>query len=573
MATVEGTRDPTSRAGGAVAALQALAALPVLKQLGVMAGLAASVALGAWVVQWTRTPGYALLYGNLPGKEASEVAAGLERARVPYRLDAGSGAILVPAEDVHRARLTLAAEGLPRSADLGFELLNKPAEMGTSQFLEQARYQHALEVELARSIATLAGVERARVHLALPRQSAFVRERKRPSASVLVHLSPGRGLEQSQVAAVAHLLAASVPGMEVRDVRVVDQTGRLLTVQDQSEAALATGQEFEHVRRLEAYYVRRIEEILGPIVGVDGVRAQVVADLDFTRTEQTRESFDPERTVLRSEQVAEEARLPGGLPVGVPGALSNQPPGPGQAPEQASAAPAKEPAAKGKEPAAAAAAPVSAPQAGTTSRKLTRNYEVDRTVSRTTLPSASLRRLSAAVVLDDVRSAGEEGEPARRRLTPEELDRFTALVKEAIGFDAERGDTVSVMNVAFAAAGPALAEEPGAPWLQSWVWDLGKQAAGVLVVLVLALGVLRPTMRRLASHAPAPRAIPGPAGGAALEAGLAEDRVSLSDGRAAPRARLAGVDRQQQVEAVRALVSEDPKRVAQVVRTWIAEDE
>jgi flagellar M-ring protein FliF len=573
------------RQGGALGALQVLADMPVLRQVGVMAGLAASVALGVWVVRWAWLPGYAVLYGHLPPKEATEVVAGLERAGFRHRLDAQSGAVLVPAEDLHRARLSLAAEGLPHSAELGFEILNKQPELGTSQFLEQARYQRALEVELARSIATLTSVEKARVHLAQPRQSAFVRERRPPTASVLVHLYPGRSLEEAQVGAIAHLVAASVPGMQVGDVRVVDQRGRLLTVPEQGRDALMSQQELDYTRRLEAEHVRRIEGLLAPILGTDGMRAQVVAEVDFTRTEQTRESFHPELSALRSQQVSQETRSGGPPAVGVPGALSNTPPGAGVAPEQTgpraegNAPPGATPGQPGLPGAAPGAAGTPGLAAGATpaaplsSLKYTQNFEVDRVVSHTTLPSATLRRLAVAVVLDDHRLVGEDGQTTRRPLTAEETERFTGLVKEAVGFNPERGDTVNVVNVSF--AGGAL-EEPvadSAPWDTSWAWNLGRQALGVLFVLVLALGVLRPAMRRLTSQTPAlaaPAVLGEPRGADAGEP--AADRLSLSGGAAVARLS-AREQQQQQTEALRALVDQDPRRVAQVVRSWIAQDE
>ncbi|MCU0936453.1 MAG: flagellar M-ring protein FliF [Gammaproteobacteria bacterium] len=597
--TADGGQQLMARRSGPMAALQTLSEMPVLKQIGVMAGLALSVALGVWVVQWSRAPGYSVLYGNLAPREASEVVAGLERAGVPHRLDAQSGAVLVPGGDVHRARMALAAEGLPQSADLGFELLQREPEMGTSQFLEQARYQRALEVELGRSVATIHGVEKARVHLALPKASAFVRERKRVSASVLLNLYAGRSLEPSQVAAIANLVAASVPGMEVADVRVVDQKGRLLTASEQSRDAQVSQQEFDYARRLEGYYIKRIEDILSPILGPDGVRAQVVADVDFTRTEQTRESFGPDQAVLRSEQVAEESRAPGGLGSGIPGALSNTPPGTGVAPEQA-AGPARGASGQGAAGAAegrgpTAGQPGSAPggagggataggqaaQGNLLSRRHTRNFEIDRTVSHTTLPTTTLKRLSVAVVLDDLRTPGEDGQVTRRSLKPEELDRFIGLVREAIGFNAERGDSVNVVNVPFTGGVAAEGYEEASVWQQSWVWEVGKQALGVGLVLVLVFGVLRPTMRRLASQAPVmapPPALAGPRGASvrASEVGLDDDRLSLSEGQAGSPRIPGGVskDRQvQQVESLRSLVGQDPKRVAQVVRNWISENE
>ena len=245
-------------------ALEGLIRLPLVKQIGLMLGLAASVALGVGVALWSQTPSYSLLYGNLDGRSATEVMEALERADIPYRLDEKSGALMVPAGQVHQARLQLAGEGLPRGDNIGFEVLEKDPSFGTSQFLERARYQRALEVELARSIGTVNSVQRARVHLALPKQSVFVRNRKKASASVLVHLYQGRSLEEGQVAAITHLVAASVPNLEPSSVEVVDQNGRMLTPSDESDETALTRKQFEYTRRLEHTYIKRIEDILTP---------------------------------------------------------------------------------------------------------------------------------------------------------------------------------------------------------------------------------------------------------------------------------------------------------------------
>jgi flagellar M-ring protein FliF len=366
---------------------------------------------------------------------------------------------------------------------------------------------------------------------------------------------------------------------------VVDQRGRLLTVPDHDRDTLMTQQELDHTRRLEADYGKRIENILAPILGLDGIRAQVVAAVDFTRTEQTRESFNPELSALRSQQVSQETRSGAAPAAGVPGALSNTPPGAGVAPEQAVAGAAAN-AAPGAPPGAAPqAGPTEGPPGGqalgpggtpagpVSSMKYTQNFEVDRVVSHTTLPSATLRRLAVAVVLDDLRVPGEKGQITRRPMTTEETERFAGLVKEAVGFNADRGDTVNVVNVSFAGAVPAEEVEAATPLDTSWAWNLGRQALGVALVLVLALGVLRPVMRRLATQTPAlaaPPALGGPRGEHDDE--LTGDRISLSGEGTVPRLSTRE-QQQQQTEALRSLVGQDPKRVAQVVRSWIAEDE
>jgi len=534
-------------------ALEGLTRLPVFKQIGLMLGLAASVALGVGVVLWSQTPSYSLLYGNLDGRSTTEVVDALGRAQIAYRLDHRSGALMVPSGQVHEARLKLAAEGLPRGDNVGFEVLDKDPSFGTSQFLEQARYQRALEVELARSISAVNSVQTARVHLALPKQSVFVRNRKKSSASVLVHLYQGRTLEEGQVAAITHLVAASVPNLEPSGVKVVDQTGRMLTPSDESEDGALSRKQFELARRLEEDYIKRIEEILTPIVGAEGVKAQVSVELDFTRTEQTRETFNPDLPALRSEQILEEQ---GASPAaaGVPGALSNQPPPAGQAPEQA------------QQPAVAGTAGAGA--LNNSRRRATRNYELDRTVSHTLMPAATVRRLSVAVVVDHHRTVGPEGTIERKALTPEELNRITALVKEAIGYDLQRGDSVNVTNVPFTSPLPAepLPEPP--LWEQAWLWDLGKQALGLGLVVFLVFAVLRPAARRLTSHAVVARQASIRADGE-----LVEDRLSLTGARLGTPQLPGGRAPQEHLTAVKSLAVEDPKRVAQVVRGWVSGDD
>ncbi len=558
MAVAE-ARQILPMAEGKPNALLGMTRLPVIKQAGLLIGLAASVALGIAIVSWSQTPGYNLLYGALTTQGAAEVIAALDAVNIPYRLDEKSGAMLVPSGKVHEARLKLAAQGLPRSTSMGFEILEKEQGFGTSQFIERARYQRALEVELARTIGNLNHVQNARVHLAVPKQSVFVRNRKKPSASILAHLYSGRTLKEEQVAAITHLVAASVPNMEASDVKVVDHKGRMLTAPEQSREALLSRGQFDYTRRVEADFVKRIEDILAPVVGEEGVRAQVAADMDFTHTEQTRETYNPDLPALRSEQIIEEQGLGTGA-AGIPGALSNQPPGVATAPEQARAGDS---------------GGATKPETNSGRRRATRNYELDKTISHTVMPAVSVRRLSVAVVVDDHLVPGEDGAITRTSLTPEEINRITGLVKEAVGYDAQRGDSVNVTNAPFTVPVPPepLPEVP--LWEQQWVWDLAKQALGVLLVLFLMLGVLRPAMRRLTAHEVVVREQQA----ARLEAPgkgvgeLGEDQLSISnaDGDVAKLA--ASQTRENPVNTVKTVIGDDPKRVAQVVRSWVNEDE
>lgn len=524
------------------------ARLPVLQQIGLMIGLAVCIALGVAVALWSQKPGYVLLYGGLPDKDAAAVVDALQRGGLQYRLDADSGAIMVPAADLRGARMKLASEGLPKSADMGLELLEKDQEMGASQFVQQARYQHAQEVELERSIASLRNVASARVHLAIPKPSVFLRKKDQPSASVVLNLYPGRRLEEEQVAAVVHLVASSIPELSPDRVTVVDQGGRLLTQRSDDRGLALTTSQFDYTRQVEETYVNRIENLLAPVVGPGGVRAQVKAGIDFTRTEQAQERYAPDVQALRSEHKYEETH-PGSETVGVPGALTNQPPEAGTT----------TPPAGGTEPGKPA------PLAKT--EQSTRNYELDRTISHSQSAGGQVTRLSVAVLVDDRQTVAADGTVQRTRLTPEELATLTALVKDAVGFDAARGDTVSVSNQSFQQ--PQDVPLPASPWWErAWLQDLAKLAMGGVVILVLVMGVLRPVLNRLAereARQPAAVALPG------AERDLGEDQLHLNH---PPQPQLAapgqgGPDR---LTTAKMVAQSDPGRVAQVVRNWVGSD-
>jgi len=535
---------------------------PWLRQMAVMVGIAASVALGVAVVLWSQSPNYAPLYGNLAEKDASQVMEALQQTGADFRVDEASGMVMVPSAKLKEIRMQLAGQGLPNGTGVGFELLQQDTGFGTSQMVERARYQQALQGELARTIATIGAVQSARVHLAIPKQSVFIRKRQPPSASVTLRLHNGRVLEAGQVEAIVHLVASSIPELEPGRVTLVDHKGRLLSDEQESRDLKLSATQFEHTRRIEEHYRARIEDLLAPIVGRDKVQAQVAADVDFTVTEQTQERYDPEQSALRSEQLNEEQTS--GLGAGgIPGALSNQPPAAGSAPEDAGGQGGVE----------------GDGTAINSSRQSTRNYELDRVISHTRMAPISLRRLSVAVVVDDIATVGADGTVGVRERTPEEIERLTELVREAVGFDARRGDSVRVMNSSFLNPEP-VADLPAVPiWEQGWFIDIVKQVGGLLMVLILIFFVLKPTMRRLtASHAElagggddAERArVEGPLASADGTAGDAQDLLLGSDGQ--PLQLPSGARYENIMDAARQLVDEDPKRVAQLVKTWMNEE-
>ncbi|HIP52836.1 MAG TPA: flagellar basal body M-ring protein FliF [Chromatiales bacterium] len=535
----------------------ALTRNPVVRQLSVMIGIALSVALGVSIVLWSQTPNYSLLYGNLAQKDATEVIDALQKAGIDYKVDPSTGAVMVPTADVQKARMKLAGQGLPQGEGLGFELLQQETGFGTSRALEAARFQRALEGELARTIATLTNVESARVHLANPKQSVFVRKRKAPSASVTLRLYSGRTLDKGQVEAIVHLVASAVPELTPEKVTVVDQKGRLLSNDKADRAMGLTTSQLEYTQNLERRFKQRIEDLLTPILGAGKVRAEVTADLDFTVVEKTQESYNPDLAALRSEQIDEQqSRL--SAVQGVPGALSNQPPAAAGAPEKAKGAGAES---------GATGEPLN------TTKRATRNYELDRTLSHTRLAPGSLRRLSVAVVMDDEVRIDAEGNVTRVSRSAEEITRITSLVREAIGFNAARGDSIQVINSSFHVPPPPepLPEPP--LWEQPWFWDAVKQGGGVLLVLLLIFGVLRPTMKRLTTppvHLVAEgEGDVGDGSDAEGDTGEGSAGAIGEDG----KMRLSGPQSYEEtLESARQIIADDPKRVAQVVKHWVSED-
>jgi flagellar M-ring protein FliF len=543
-----------------------------LKPLLLLVGVAAAVAAGLTVALWWRGPSYSLLYANLGAEDQAQIAQALDAAQIPYRLQPGSNAIEVAADRLTDARLKLAGQGLPESNG-GFAALDKDPGFGVSQFVENARYQHALETELARTIASLRPVEAARVHLAVPRQSAFVREHRGASASVFVQLKAGRRLAQEQVQAIINLVASSIPELDPAQVTVVDQQGRLLSTPDGHDEFSLREQQFDMAHRLEDDYRQRVESLLAPLVGAGRVRAQVVAQMDMSVTEEAREQYRPDSQIVRSEQTSEQTTRDGGGSQGVPGALSNQPPPAGVATAPPATTPAS--AASGAKPApgaagatagaatgaAGAAGALSIPSADSTSRETTRNYEIDRTLAYTRQPAGKLKRLTVAVLIDDAHSTDKDGKPHTVALSQEQLDHVTALVKDAVGFDEARGDVVNVVNSSFT-------EEPAAPeggelekpalWEKPLFFEGLKIVLGAIMLIVLTLTVLRPLMRSLLASLRTPRL-----------AAEAADAPTLPGPAPGPGAALA---HEQQLAQARTLVSQDPKRVAQVVREWVDQD-
>lgn len=533
--------------------------LNLLRQIGLMVGLAASVALGLAVVLWAQEPNYQPVVGDLSSYNPQDVTSILDNSGIDYKMDPRTGALLVPSEQVYDARLKLAAEGVTDRQTMGYELLDQERGLGTSQFMETISYRRGLEGELARTVASMRGVRNARVHLAIPERSVFVRDARDPSASVFLEVFAGRRPEQEQINAIVNLVAGSVPMMSKEHVTVVDQNGNLLTGKESQSTADQMADQYEYTAKVEERLTRRVASLIAPIVGDGRYRAEVSADLDFSSVEQAEELFNPEQQAVRSERELTEQRA-AGAQGGIPGALANQPPADATVPEQAAGADGGE----------------AAPRPVNVRRESTRNYEMDRTVSYRRQELGRVKRVTVALAVDDMKVVDPQtGEVSYEPWPEQELQRLSMLVRDAVGYSAARGDSVTVMNTAFA---PEEAVEFEAPafWEQPWFWDLMKQVLAGLVILVLVLGLLRPTLKSLSGGGQRERGLDSGSGGGYgglddIEGGdELRKAMSAQDDLLLPGA-TDGYDRQ--LNALKGLIAEDPARVAQVMRQWVNVDD
>ncbi|AYH43100.1 flagellar basal-body MS-ring/collar protein FliF [Azoarcus sp. DN11] len=514
---------------------------------GVAAAIAIALLVGVWL--WSRVPDYAVLFSNFEERDGGAIVAALQQQNVPYKFSPAGNAILIPSAMVHDVRLRLAAQGLPKGGLVGFELMENQ-KLGVSQFHEQVNFQRALEGELARTIQSIASVASARVHLAIPKQSGFLRDEQKPTASVLVNLHPGRAMDAAQVAGIVHLVASSVPQLTSDHVSVIDQNGTLLTNRpDPLRNAGLDPTQLSYVREIESGYIRRIETILTPIVGPDNFKAQVTADVDFNQVEATAETFKPNPSpdqAIRSQQINEQGmREPAAQ--GVPGALSNQPPVPATAPITSP-------------PVAAGAAPGGSATPVSGNRAATINYELDRTIQHTKQALGQVKRLSVAVVVNHRSETLPNGETRAAAMSDDELARITSLVREAMGFSQARGDSLNVSSAPFA-AGHTESQAPLPVWKDPEMVDLGKEVLKYVVILValavVYFGVVRPLLRTVAP--PAPRAEP--------DEGEEEGAV-VSLSHAAP---VSSFD--EKLARAKELAVSDPRVVANLIKEWMGVNE
>jgi len=556
---------------------QAFARLNNQQKVLLMVALAAMLAIlaGGWL--WSRAPDYRVLFSNIAERDGGAIITALEQLNVPFKFSEAGGTILVPADKVHEVRLRLASQGLPKGGSVGFELMENQ-KFGISQFAEQVNYQRALEGELARTIQAVAAVQMARVHLAIPKPSVFVREEQRPTASVFLHMHPGRVLEPAQIAGITHLVASSVPQLPPTNVSIVDQGGNLLSQMRSklSEMGLDPTQ-IKYVQEVEASVIKRIEDIIGPLTGPGNARVQVAADVDFSQTEQTAEIFtpntNPTNIAIRSQQSSETASVNPSAQ-GVPGALTNQPPVPATAPITSPAVPG----AAGQRPGVPtngqlAAAGITAPinsvgQPLNTSKNATTNYEVDKTIRHTKSSLGAIKRLSVAVVVNFRKEIGKDGKAAMKPLADAEVKQINDLVREAMGFRQDRGDTLSVVNTSF-----TLSEtvEPDVPlWKQPETVALTKDLLKYLligaVIAYLLLGVVRPILRTMF---PAPAGGGGEASGAGGALGPGGQPLAAAE-EAEEELNIALATYEHKLEKARQIATEEPKVVANIVKDWMS---
>ena len=527
----------------------ALSQLTARQKLSAMAMLALAIALlvGAWL--WTKEPPYGVLFSNLSDQDGGQIVTALQQQNVPYKYSEGGGAIMVPVNQVHDARLRLASQGLPKGGLVGFELMENQ-KLGISQFAEQVNYQRGLEGELARSIQTLGAVRAARVHLAIPKQTAFLRDDLKPSASVLVSLQPGRTLDPAQTAGIVHLVSSSVPQLAPANVSVIDQDGNLVSQRQEGfKNDSLNPSQLGYVKEVEAQYLKRVTAILEPLVGKGNFRAQVAADIDFAHIDQVDETYQPNpvpNTAIRSQQTADSGA--GSPPaVGVPGALTNQAPVP-------ATAPITNPQVGGGVAGAAGAG-----QNGNFTRNATINYELDKTVRHTRGTPGGVKRLSVAVAVNHKRPVGNDGKPGKPvPPTTEDLKRINDLVREAVGFNDKRGDSINIAAASFVQSeAEALQELP--LWKNPEVIAFAKLAAQYLIFALIAWLIwsklLKPVFEMFAA--------------AAQRAEAERKALAATAGQATYSGQQLDRGFEDKLKSARNAAYQEPKLIAELIKEWM----
>jgi flagellar M-ring protein FliF len=557
-----GSSDFSGSLGGRMPMLNQIRNNPRMPLIIAVALLAAVI---AGLVMWSRQPDYRVLFSNLSDRDGGAIVAALQQANIPYKIAESGGAILVSSEAVHETRLRLASQGLPKNGSVGFELMDNQ-KFGISQFAEQVNYQRALEGELEKTIASISSVREARVHLAIPKATVFVREKELPTASVMLNLYPGRALDEAQTLAIQHMVSSGVADMPVKNVTIVDQDGNLLTQQGSGPNGLDASQ-LKYVQQIERNTQSRIDAILAPLFGAGNAHSQVSADVDFSKLEQTAESYgpnaNPQSTAIRSQQSSESKDGGGASVGGVPGALSNQPPATASAPVDA--------AASGADGAGPKTAPVNL------RRDTTTNYEVDRTVRHYEQPMGGIKRLSVAVVVNYQKLVDAKGIVTMQPLPADKLAQVQQLVKDAMGYDEKRGDSVNVVNSTFLVDTNVI---PDVPWWRTPDMiargiQLAKYAGIGIVAMFLYFTMVKPALRR-AFPPPPPAPALGPPDELSLLDGPSMPKSAIDEDKDAEVSLLGNESNKAKFERnldyARMIARQDPRIVATVVKNWVSDE-
>ena len=520
----------------------------------------AVVGLGAYL--WFQQPSRTTLYAGLPEAEKSRVLEALTNAGVSVTLDPVTGDVLVPTQNYHSSRMTLAAQGLPATAATGYEQLDS-IQMGSSRSVEAARLKQSQELELARSISEIDMVLSARVHLALPDKEVFVRQQAEPTASVFLQLARGRSLGRSKVDAITHLVSASIPNLSKENVSVVDQNGNLLSSSNGSVEARLSDAQLEHRIRLEDIYRNRVKSLLTPIVGAGNINAQINLDIDFTRSEVTEEVVDPNGNALRSEQNSSDKTMAAEAK-GIPGAVANTPPAPADLNTARSAG-------RGE-----------GGELRSQSTSEVKNYEVSRTVSSTVNPTNIIRKINAAVLVRERTIMDPEtGLPTTQKMTEGELLQIEKLVADAVGIDKERGDSLTVSSAPFMSE---LTDAVTLQWYEKpYMRSIINQAGFVLILAIVILGVVRPLLNRVLI----PVLVPGMSGTSESEDDIDIDQIEVAEGeslediKAKLKPKKASISAEMldtantyddKVAVIRMIVSDEAGRVSNVFKSMMSRD-
>lgn len=516
--------------------------LPLLKQILLLVGLSFSIAIGVYVVFWSQSPSFVPIYNNVDTKSAGEIIDALQKNGLKYKLDPQTGLVLIDSAKLLEARIKLAQSGVDGNTGTGLELLDKESGLGTSQFIERTRYIRGLQGELERTITSIQNIKSARVHLAIPKQSEFIHKKRNPSASVFVNLYGGYKLGPEQVAAITHLVASSIQGLSTRNVTVIDQNGDLLSTTGDDAIAYAS-KNLEFTTKIEQMYANRIEDLIEPIVGPGRVKARVTATVDFTSKEETVEDFDPKTKVVRSEKTLEIIKSGGELVGGIPGALSNTPPTNATAPEDVKAEDKEQTVRPLEE----------APKESKDQKKQsTKNFEIDRKITHQKFVPGKITKLSVAVVVGDKITYDETGQAANVPVTDEELKNIKSLVNDAVGFSAERKDTITIIKSTFAPEAPIPDLAPQPLTEKAWFMPLVKNILAGLTFLALIFIIFRPIIKNL------------------TKVGVEKNEMlKLMSNENSSQRGMSGKSGMGSLIQVKDFVNDDPKRAAQVIKKWV----